>query len=87
MATEEKKEIVKQELRQPPQHQPGVLPRWLAENDVDYIIAGGMGSRAKALFAENNIQVITGAGVDKPENVVSAHLQGTLQLGENVCDH
>ena len=84
---EEKKEIVKQELRQPPQHQPGVLPRWLAENDVDYIIAGGMGSRAKALFAENNIQVITGAGVDKPENVVSAHLQGTLQLGENVCDH
>ena len=84
---EDKKEILKQEFREPPLHEPGVLPRWLAENGVNIIISGGMGSRAQALFTENNIQVITGACVDKPENVVLAHLEGKLQLGENVCDH
>lgn len=84
---EDKKEILKQEFREPPLHEPGVLPRWLAENGVNIIVAGGMGSRAKGLFEENNIEVITGAYVDKPENVVLAHLEGKLQLGENVCDH
>ena len=84
---EDKKKIVKQEFREPPLHEPGVLPRWLAENGVNIIVAGGMGSRAKGLFEENNIEVITGAYVDKPENVVLAHLEGKLQLGENVCDH
>jgi len=83
----EKKKIVKQEFIDPPPHEPGVLPQWLADHDVDVVITGGMGSRAKALFDENNIQVITGANVDKPENVVLAHLQGELEFGANVCDH
>jgi len=51
------------------------------------IIAGGMGQRAQGLFVEHGIQVIVGAPIDTPERLVGDFLAGTLQAGENVCDH
>lgn len=71
----------------PPPHEPGLLPRWLAEKGVTQIIAGGMGARAQQLFAERGIQVVTGAPADDPETLVKAFLSGTLVTGENACDH
>lgn len=71
----------------PPPHEPGVLPRWLKEQGVNVIIAGGMGQRAQALFAENGIQVVVGAEAAPVEDLVRQHLAGALKTGENVCDH
>ena len=71
----------------PPAHEPGVLPRWLHEQGANVIIAGGMGQRAQALFAQNGIEVVVGAPGEKPEDIVSAYLAGTLAVGQNVCDH
>lgn len=70
-----------------PTHAPGVLPQWLAQHNVNVVIAGGMGSRAQALFAENGIKVVIGAGGGSPEEVANAYLNGTLQTGGNICDH
>ncbi|MBN2381812.1 P-loop NTPase [bacterium] len=75
-----------QSLTSPP-HQPGLLPPWLGEHGVKVIIAGGMGSRAKELFAEAGIQVITGAPDESPERIINDYLNEKLVLGENVCDH
>lgn len=72
---------------QPPVHQPGVLPRWLAEQKANVIIAGGMGQRAQMLFSENGIKVVTGASSDTPAEIAKAYLNNTLETGENVCDH
>ena len=72
----------------PPPHEPGVLPHWLAGQGTDMIIAGGMGMRAQNLFEEQNIKVLVGAsGELTPTEVVQAHLAGTLQTGVNACDH
>ena len=71
----------------PPPHEPGVLPKWLAEKGANVIIAGGMGARAQNLFAEQNIDVVVGAPADTPESIVQAYLDGSLQTGANVCDH
>ena len=71
----------------PPPHEPGVLPRWLAEQGANVIIAGGMGQRAQQLFAESGIKVVVGAAAGDIEAVVSAYLSDTLEVGENVCDH
>jgi ATP-binding protein involved in chromosome partitioning len=71
----------------PPAHAPGVLPQWLGKQNVNVVIAGGMGSRAQTLFAENGIQVVTGATAGGPEEIVTAYLNGALQTGANVCDH
>jgi len=70
-----------------PEHQPGLLPRWLASKGANVIIAGGMGARAQGLFAEHGIKVLVGAPSDEPERLVEAYLAGTLVTGENVCDH
>jgi len=72
---------------QPPPHEPGLLPKWLAAKNVNAIIAGGMGQRAQSLFSEQGIAVLVGAPVDSPENLANAYLAGTLQGGENTCDH
>ena len=76
----------RQDVEAPP-HQPGLLPPWLAERGVNLVIAGGMGQRALALFAEQGIQVVVGAAAETPEQLAAAYLNGTLQVGGNVCDH
>lgn len=70
-----------------PPHEPGLLPRWLAEKNVNLIIAGGMGQRAQTLFNQNGIEVIVGAPAEKPETIVAAYMAGTLETGINGCDH
>jgi len=70
-----------------PEHQPGLLPRWLGAQDVHVVIAGGMGARAQMLFAEQQIQVIVGAPCDTPEALVNLFLANRLESGENACDH
>jgi len=86
-ADEATKTIMRKELVSSPEHQPGLLPVWLAEQGVSAVIAGGMGSRAQALFKENRIQVIIGALGDDPEQIVLDYIRGALATGDNVCDH
>ncbi|HQP31253.1 MAG TPA: NifB/NifX family molybdenum-iron cluster-binding protein [Deltaproteobacteria bacterium] len=81
------KSIIKTDTVAAPAHEPGLLPRWLAEHGATVIIAGGMGSRAQALFAERGITVVTGAPSGTPEQVVTEYLNGTLVTGANACDH
>ena len=83
----ESKTITGQVVLDPPPHEPGVLPAWLAEQGASLVIAGGMGQRAQMLFGEHGIEVIVGAPVDTPEALVSDYLAETLQTGDNVCDH
>lgn len=81
------KEIKSQQLVTPPPHEPGILPRWLHEMGVNTIISSGMGQRAQQLFNQNKIEVVVGAAVDSPENIISSYLNNELQAGENICDH
>ncbi|MFP4521190.1 MAG: iron-sulfur cluster carrier protein MrpORP [Fibrobacterota bacterium] len=85
--TEDKK-IISSDSDTPPEHEPGLLPKWLSEtHGVNTVIAGGMGQRAKGLFESKGIKVITGAPGGKPEEIVRFFLAGSLQTGANVCDH
>ena len=81
------KKVMNRDDAIPPAHAPGVLPKWLHENNVNVIIAGGMGQRAQQLFAQNDIEVVIGATTSSPEELVSAYLGGTLETGDNICDH
>ena len=81
------KTILKREDIEAPPHEPGLLPSWLAERGATTIIAGGMGQRAQGLFAEQGIEVVIGAPAESPERLVADYLAGTLEAGENICDH
>lgn len=80
-------EIKNKETLEPPPHEPGVLPKWLNDQGVNVVIAGGMGGRALQLFAQQGIKVLTGASALPPEELVTQYMENTLQTGSNVCDH
>ena len=46
-----------------------------------------MGSRAQSLFRENRIDVAISALDDDPEKAVLDYVNGTLSVGEEICDH
>lgn len=83
----ENKKITAQDLQTPPPHEPGVLPQWLSEMQVELIISGGMGSRAHQLFQQNNIEVIVGATDKPPQEIIEQYMSNELQTGQNICDH
>jgi predicted Fe-Mo cluster-binding NifX family protein len=70
-----------------PPHSPGLLPGWLAQQGVNLVLAGGMGSRAIALFSQCGISVAVGISGGRPDELVTDYLAGRLPTGVNSCDH
>ena len=80
-------EIKSVNMKQAPPHQPGLLPRWVADNGGNIVIAGGMGNKAIELFRQNNIDVVTGAPAVGVEELAQQYVNGKLTGGDNRCDH
>ena len=74
------------EVVENPANEPGFLPVFLANKNINCIIVGGMGLRAKQLFDHYNIQSIAGASGIVDE-VVHEYLAGNLVGEDNYCDH
>ncbi len=70
-----------------PDHQPGLLPRWLKDQGVTVVIAGGIGERAQALFTAVSIEVIAGVAGGDPESLVEQYLAGSLASRPTSCNH
>ena len=66
-------------------HVPGVVPQFIHTQQVNVMIAGGMGPRAIDMFQGFGIDVATGVG-GKVENVLKAYLDGKVQ-GVVACAH
>ena len=67
-----------------PGHEPGKLPVLLAEAGITTVLAGGIGQRALALFAESQITVVRGVSGDV-DAAAAAYAAGTLVTGESSC--
>ena len=67
-----------------PGHRPGFLPRFLAEQEVTVLVAGGIGSSAVELFQEAGIEVCIGAQ-GKAGEVVEQYLKGEIQSTGAAC--
>lgn len=70
----------------PPPHEPGVMPKFLAEQGANVILCGGMGQMAVNLFKQNNIDVILGAAGSIDQNV-RVFLSGDLESTGSACEH
>ncbi|MFC1554151.1 NifB/NifX family molybdenum-iron cluster-binding protein [candidate division KSB1 bacterium] len=79
--------IEKSEILIPPPHKPGAIPRWIKEQQVNKMICGGMGEKARQILERNNIQLIYSGMSDDPELIVQYYLNGTLPVTEGGCDH
>lgn len=83
----ENKKIISENFLTPPPHEPGVIPRFMKEQNVDIIIAGGMGVRAQELFVSYGIEVVVGAMNKDIKQIVDDFLNGKLETGDNACSH
>jgi len=70
-----------------PPHQPGILPRFLAEKGATDVIAGGMGQSAINIFNQHQVNVFVGAPKLKAKELVEGFLNKTLSFTANYCDH
>ncbi len=83
----ENKNITAMQEIVPPEHQPGLYPKWVAGFGTTDVIAGGMGQHAVNLFNEQKINVFVGAPIKEPKELVEDFLNENLSLSANYCDH
>jgi len=65
--------------------EPGQVPSFLKEQEIEVIIAGGMGPRAVQFFSQFSIKVATGVS-GKVKEAVDSFLKGELKSSES-CHH
>lgn len=71
----------------PPEHVPGLYPKWIAQFGVTDVIAGGMGQQAIMLFNQQKINAFVGAPIKPAKELVNDFLADKLSLSANYCNH
>jgi predicted Fe-Mo cluster-binding NifX family protein len=71
----------------PPEHVPGLYPRWVASHGVTDVIAGGMGQKAINLFIAQNINAFVGAPQKDAKSIAEDFIADKLSLNANYCNH
>jgi predicted Fe-Mo cluster-binding NifX family protein len=64
-------------------HQPGQVPKFINERDVDVMLTGGMGRRAIGFFEQFGVHAVTGAS-GSVRHSLERYLGGSLQ-GARPC--
>ncbi|MBU1076303.1 MAG: NifB/NifX family molybdenum-iron cluster-binding protein [Spirochaetes bacterium] len=80
----EEGKLVKKEELENPGHEPGFLPRFLNEQGVECILAGGMGPKAQELFSSFNIKTMMGIE-GRIDDVINGLINNTIKGGESLC--
>jgi predicted Fe-Mo cluster-binding NifX family protein len=86
IVTIEDGKIISREIFKSPGHEPGLLPKIMSEFGVTDVIAGGLGNKAREMFNERNITVISGV-TGTIDDAIQAFIAGKLVAGKNLCDH
>jgi predicted Fe-Mo cluster-binding NifX family protein len=87
IATVEEGTIKNEKEITPPEHQPGLYPKWIKAQGVACVIAGGMGESAQRLFKNEEIELYMGVPVKAPIELIKDYIQGVLRSGVNSCNH
>ncbi len=81
----ETKEIINIEKKVPEEGISCQSASWIATQGANVVLAGGMGGRPMAIFAQNGVKVIAGCPELEIETVVNQFLNDSLALGKNSC--
>ena len=81
----ESKEILNIEKKVPEEGISCQSANWIASQGANVVLAGGMGGRPMAIFAQNGVKIVAGCPELGIEEVVKQYLNDTLLTGENSC--
>ncbi len=68
-----------------PGHHPGAIPKFLHDNGVKCIIAGGMGMNAVNFFNQFGIEIVVGIS-GAIDDIIKKLEAGSLEGGESLCN-
>jgi predicted Fe-Mo cluster-binding NifX family protein len=77
-------QVTGREVVENPGHVPGRIPEFLQGLGVRCVIAGGMGQRARDLFAQRAITTFVGV-TGAVEDAVQEYAGGRLKDGDSLC--
>lgn len=80
----EDNKIIEEHNVKNPGHEPGFLPRFLSDMQVNVMISGGMGQKAVDIFKEKDIEVVIGAKGNS-KAAAQAYLDGKLKGSKEPC--
>ena len=81
----ETKEILSIEKKVPEEGISCQSANWIATQGANIVLAGGMGGRPMAIFAQNGVKIVAGCPELEIETVVNQYMNNTLSVGENAC--
>lgn len=81
----ETKEILSIEKKVPEEGISCQSANWIATQGANVVLAGGMGGRPMAIFAQNGVKIVAGCPELEIETVVNQYMNNTLSVGENAC--
>ncbi len=76
--------VTKKEEVSNPGHRPGAIPKFMNEQGIDVMIAGGMGRRAIQFFNQFGIEVMVGVS-GSIAGCLDTLKSGDLEGGESTC--
>lgn len=78
--------LIEKRIVSNPGHTIGNIPKFMHENNVDVMLTGGMGYRAKEFFNQYNIETITGVEGSVDDIIINV-LNGKIKDlgGESLC--
>ncbi len=80
----EENKIKNKKVIENPGHMTGFLPKFLKEQGVSFVIAGGAGVRAQELFKQFGIKLITGIQ-GEINKVIKSFIKGEIKQGKDFC--
>lgn len=76
------RQILNAQCITPPSFSLSTLPKWMRDNNIDLILAGGMDQHAKDMFTQNHIDVHVGFLNRSIKAVIEAFIESQLGPGE-----
>jgi len=76
--------VTSRTLIENPGHRPNYLPQFLNDHQVDCIVSGGMGRKARGLFDQYEIETVVGVEGDI-DAVINDILNDAIEGGTNLC--
>lgn len=80
----EDQKILRESLLTPPEHQPGLLPKFLYDRGIMTLIAANMGGMAVKIFEGLQMEVFYGLS-DNYQDIIKTYLEGTLVSSTTSC--
>jgi predicted Fe-Mo cluster-binding NifX family protein len=77
--------LINKKIIKNPGHRTGFLPKYLKEKNVEIVITGGAGFRAKEFFEDFGIKLISGISGDI-DKVINNFINKEIEDQDNICE-